>query len=415
MRRRQAHALANGLLPFAVASQMCSFLAERLQREAVYEQFLATQKVLDRQMDRVSSELASEAFWEDIGIDADETTRRRFLDRVTAALSESLLPHDADTVHPPDAVHRATTGRPDVGEVIHRISEGDRQTLLGWIERARGDVPYSFCQVIGQLEAQEEELERIDRELVLVPAEEALRPLIEVHQRSNQELGALIKERDDLAERVERVSQTLELMSQRRERLREQIVTEQQHDMRVRLTDRTQAALQEFAQALTRRKAVLLGERLVARFNDLCRKQDLVQAVQIDPDSFSITLWRLGRAYDRRQLSAGERQLLAVATMWALREVSGVPMPVILDTPLGRLDTDHRQTLIHKHLPRAGHQVILLATDSEVGEQELAHLEPVVSRVYSLEYDATRGETCVTLGLDARDAAPLEIEADKWI
>jgi DNA sulfur modification protein DndD len=303
----------------------------------------------------------------------------------------------------------------DAGEVIHGISEGDRRTLLSWIERATTEVPRAFCQVIDRLHEQEEELERIDRELALVPAEETLRPLIEAHQRYSQELGALIVERDDLAERTERMDQRLEWLGQRRERLREQIVAEQHHDARVRLTDRTQAALGEFAQALTRRKALLLGERLKVRFNDLCRKQDLVQDVQIDPDNFAIMLRRLGQAYDRRQLSAGERQLLAVATMWALREVSGVPMPVILDTPLGRLDGDHRQNMIHEYFPRAGHQVILLATDSEVGEGELAHLEPVISRVYSLTYDATRGETRVSPGLDARDAALPHPEVGEWI
>ena len=120
------------------------------------------------------------------------------------------------------------------------------------------------------------ELERIDRELVLVPADETLQPLIEVHQRYNQELGALIVKGDELAERAERVAQTLERLGQRRERLREQIVAERHHDARVRLTDRTQAALREYARALTRKKADVLGERLVERFNDLCRKQDLV-------------------------------------------------------------------------------------------------------------------------------------------
>jgi DNA sulfur modification protein DndD len=55
--------------------------------------------------------------------------------------------------------------------------------------------------------------------------------------------------------------------------------------------------------------------------------------------------------------------------MWALKEASGAPMPVIVDTPLGRLDSDHRLSVVQNYFPRASHQVVLLATDAEVDDQ----------------------------------------------
>ena len=100
------------------------------------------------------------------------------------------------------------------------------------------------------------------------------------------------------------------------------------------------------------------------------------------------------QARDENMLVGALRQMLAVATMWALREVSGIPMPVILDTPLGRLDSEHRRSIIDSYFPKASHQVILLATDSELDEQAISSLRPVISRVYALEYDSARGETC---------------------
>jgi DNA sulfur modification protein DndD len=187
----------------------------------------------------------------------------------------------------------------------------------------------------------------------------------------------------------------LEQMGYQRERLRRQIVEQEQNDQRIQLVGKTQLALEEYARDLQREKIGLLEEKLVARFNDLCRKEDLVDVIEIDPTTFEMTLFRQGHPFGFKQLSAGERQLLAMATMWALKEVSGAPMPVIVDTPLGRLDSDHRLSVVQNYFPRASHQVVLLATDAEVDDQLLTWLAPAISRAYHLDYDASQGKTVV--------------------
>jgi DNA sulfur modification protein DndD len=68
-------------------------------------------------------------------------------------------------------------------------------------------------------------------------------------------------------------------------------------------------------------------------------------------------------------------------------------MPVIIDTPLGRLDSDHRLKMVQDYFPRASHQVVLLATDTELDTQMLSVLAPAVSRVYQLTYDPIEGKT----------------------
>jgi DNA sulfur modification protein DndD len=86
-------------------------------------------------------------------------------------------------------------------------------------------------------------------------------------------------------------------------------------------------------------------------------------------------------------LSAGERQLLAVATLWGLAHESGRHLPTVIDTPLSRLDSRHRSALVKNYFPQASHQVILLSTDEEVVAQYQAELAPFVSRYYLIEND----------------------------
>lgn len=98
------------------------------------------------------------------------------------------------------------------------------------------------------------------------------------------------------------------------------------------------------------------------------------------------------------RLSAGERQVFAVALLWALGRTSGRPLPVIIDTPLARLDSDHRRLLVERYLPFASHQVLVLSTDTEVDEAAFAALEPAMSHAYRLRYDHARRLTTADAG-----------------
>ncbi len=376
MQRQRAQELANGLLPFAIAPQMCLAVAGRLQLEAEYEQGVTVQQVVDSQLGRLSARFALPEFGDEVGVDMDKAARQRLLSEVETILMQVVPTSDTNP-----------------GEIILKVSEQDRHTLLNWIDQSRNQVPQEFCRIISQLDALEGELEQVNHELQLVPADETLKPLVQTLHGYNQDLGALRKTADDLVEQIRRLAYELEQMGYLRQRLRQQIVEQEQNNWRVQLVDQTQFVLNEYAERLGREKVTLLEKRLAVRFNHLCHKQDLIDATAIDMETFEITLYRQQRAFGLDQLSAGERQLFAMAIMWALREVSGVPMPVIVDTPLGRLDSDHRSSMVQSYFPQVSHQVILLATDTEVDEQMLSQLDPAVSHRYYLDYDSSQGKT----------------------
>src|SRR5207248_6815968 len=116
--------------------------------------------------------------------------------------------------------------------------------------------------------------------------------------------------------------------------------------------------------------------------------------LRIDPETFSIELrGQNGKPILPQQLSAGERQLLAVSLLWGLAQASGRPLPVVIDTPLGRLDGVHRTHLISRYFPQASHQVILLSTDQEIDEAAWHKLRKHVGHAYQLTHDTDTGAT----------------------
>jgi DNA sulfur modification protein DndD len=138
---------------------------------------------------------------------------------------------------------------------------------------------------------------------------------------------------------------------------------------------------------------------MLESFRNLLRKSDLVHELTIDPTTFEVTLsGQDGKKLPFDRLSAGERQLLATSLLWGLARASGRPVPTVIDTPLGRLDSSHRKHLIERYFPCASHQVILLSTDEEIIGSYYEKLKPYISRTYLLDHDEEAGQTQIVEG-----------------
>lgn len=87
-------------------------------------------------------------------------------------------------------------------------------------------------------------------------------------------------------------------------------------------------------------------------------------------------------------LSAGERQVLALSFLAALREVSGFDAPIVIDTPLGRISKKPKAN-IARLLPKffGDSQVVLLVTDEEYTDKVRNLLSERVSIEYELDYN----------------------------
>lgn len=367
---KHIQSLADGIMPFAVAPQMCEKVRERLEIERQHQEWKTSEQLIDEQINQFADEVESDSFWDQVGIDPDEETQSQLLEALTERLKDS---------NPADPV--------DEDEVVIHASERERGMLNSWIDEALNGAPDEFLTATQKLTELREELNEVEDDLDRVPQDLILQPIVET-------LNTLVEERDELQRKAEQIADdlgTVEFKLDRAEshleNVKERLEEEQKENERVQEALRTQKALRDYADRLKRKKLNLLEETLAGRFNELCRKETILDAVDIDADTFEVVLHRGHETFGREELSAGETQLFAIATIWALREVSGVPMPVIIDTPLGRLDEDHRSAMIQTYLPRASHQVMLLATDAEVDEDVLSDLEPALSHTYHLRFD----------------------------
>jgi DNA sulfur modification protein DndD len=246
-------------------------------------------------------------------------------------------------------------------------------------------------------------IERIEEQITAIPSEEQLGEVIEQIDAVKQDI-AKQQNTVDLSKKQYNASRVaLEKMENELESLLEQNleidIANEKNTRIIKHTKKVQETLKIFRRAVADKHIHVLESLILESFQQLIRKSDLVREIRIEPETFRLVLINSkGKSLVANKLSAGERQLLAVAILWGLAKASGRPLPTVIDTPLGRLDTQHRENLIKYYFPKASHQVILLSTDTEIVSEYYKKLKPSVNHAYRIDFDEQLGSSHISSG-----------------
>lgn len=205
------------------------------------------------------------------------------------------------------------------------------------------------------------------------------------------ELEGIQRRMDDLAERVrsdDRKITTLQaqIQSQSAEYNREKNELDKSSPVRATIdrSERVRRVIDEMIPALFPLKVRELATAMTNVYKQLAHK-DQVDKITIRDDGTTQILGKTGKeiTFDR---SAGENQIFATALIAGLAKVSGVKAPMVVDTPLGRLDSKHRQNILRFWTDDKSRQVILLSQDEEIDFHFYKSIEDSVGKTYLLEH-----------------------------
>lgn len=157
--------------------------------------------------------------------------------------------------------------------------------------------------------------------------------------------------------------------------------------------------IREYKYRLQKRKTALLAETMTNCYKKLANKKNLVDKIEMDSETLDlIYLNKQNEEVAKKRLSAGEKQLMVISLLWALAICSKKKLPVIIDTPLSRLDSSHRRALIKTYFPNASDQTIILSTDSEIDERYYEIMKPSIGDEFTLEYNDEEKKTSIRTG-----------------
>ncbi|MGG0459955.1 DNA sulfur modification protein DndD [Priestia aryabhattai] len=183
--------------------------------------------------------------------------------------------------------------------------------------------------------------------------------------------------------RIDELNSQKKILQNQRNELIDQIEVSRDLQKKINESIKMRKVLSEFTSQLTVEKAKDVETLLTEVFNKLVRKNNLIKKFCINPTTFEVTAENMaGEFLPKRRLSAGEKEIFSIALIWALAKASQRPLPIVIDTPLGRLDKVHRTNLLKHYFPYASQQVIILSTDGEVADEWKEMINEYVAKEY---------------------------------
>jgi DNA sulfur modification protein DndD len=234
------------------------------------------------------------------------------------------------------------------------------------------------------------ELHTVEVQLSKAASPEQYEQLKRSLQLAQERLISAQVQRDGLKNDIDRIERDINKIHSALEKKADTFLALQGKENIIDKTPKVQETLALFKEKILNKKITALETQIAEFFRYLLHKTDLIHRVSIDPKNFGMKIYDpSGHPIPKKQLSAGEQQMLAISFLWALSRVSRYKIPVVIDTPLGRLDSTHREALITRYFPEASHQVILFSTDTEIDDRAISLLRQTgaIAREYLLVHE----------------------------
>ncbi|THE64287.1 DNA sulfur modification protein DndD [Salinadaptatus halalkaliphilus] len=373
----QIREVARNAYPFALVPELCQEVVDQLKSEQKAETEAAAKARVVNELDELT---ADDELWTDFDIPDEQ--RSDVVQRLQLELAERFEP-DGDS-------------EPRLSK---DFSDRQQERMRRVVDDALNVVPEELQKLTERLEQLNRERQDTVQQLQRAPEQSVISPILKDINDLNQEQGKLQNKIEQHVGRLETLETKIGQLESDLQKKEDQLENLEDVSERAELAGRTRKAVQDYQEALVRKKLQRLESVLTDRYLQLTNKNELYDNIIVDPDELTIEIETVnGNRKDQSELSAGERQIFATAMLWALAEISDRPLPFIIDTPLGRLDNEHRSNLVERFFPAASHQVLLFSTDTEITEEYYDRISDDIAHEYHLQHGNYSGQTEIKPG-----------------
>jgi DNA sulfur modification protein DndD len=289
--------------------------------------------------------------------------------------------------------YQSTASANNTETLLLDLSERERGQIVHQVEVASKKSYSEFEQLKSQLNGVEFALDGAAINIARAPDESRVAgKLKDIEELNDKKTKAVLARNNKLTDAKTAIEKAIEL-AKNIQKIHDKYKTATNVSDAVENAQNTNSLLEKFAKELTEIRVKQLEAEFIKSYQKLARKNDLKISARINTSTFDVELIdEHSNTINRKELSAGEKQIYAIAILEALGKTSGRKLPIIIDTPLGRLDSHHRDKLIERYFPDASHQVIILSTDTEVDENYFTQgkFGDSISHAYEIQFN---GET----------------------
>jgi len=245
-----------------------------------------------------------------------------------------------------------------------------------------------------ELKNTKKEIESITKNLNEISSDKRIQELLSLHKDAQKQLIKdeffLVQAEKVLKDERNKLLAAEKEMSLRQENIKDELKKNLYLKAHISNIDKSLDVFNSFKSHLIKIKLTSLNKIILNLFNILYHKPDFISKLRIEQnsDSFDVLLFDKDIKLNLSQLSAGERQLFALSIIGAIGEISAFKVPLVIDTPLSRLDVQHRKNFVKTFLRNNNRQAVVFATDDEANYMP----ETAESSVIDLNAFSSRGK-----------------------
>lgn len=199
----------------------------------------------------------------------------------------------------------------------------------------------------------------------------------------NEQVGQKREQKGGLERQVDFYKSEFSQKKAAFEREHEKLVNQNPLKSVVQKAERVNRVIDEILPKLFKLKTKQLSRSVTTIFKDIAHSDQIAKIEISETGETVVTADDATRLeFDR---SAGEDQIFATAFLAGLAKTSKFSAPLIVDTPLARLDSRHRNKILAFWMSDPERQVILLCQDEEIGRSRLAGIKDRVGKTYLLK------------------------------
>ena len=276
----------------------------------------------------------------------------------------------------------------------HDLTNSDRELIVKTFIHIRKQTRDVFEQTIDSFNRVKNDIIEIERDIKKIESDQQDEEIIKYTNNKSEaerKIEKLIEEKGARQNQKEFLKKENEKLIQSLSILLKKVDVSVQKKKKLDKANQYILALESFVVEQKRKKCHLLEKIIFENLNILMHKTNFIGAVKAetlpDNDGLKITLYDCDGNIRQKEsgLSQGEKQLYISCLIKSILTLSIQELPIFIDTPLSRLDSEHIENILKNYYPSLSSQVVLMATNNEISPSRYNLIKENVSKTYLLD------------------------------
>jgi DNA sulfur modification protein DndD len=268
---------------------------------------------------------------------------------------------------------------------LHDLTISEFENIKNFLKQSSQKVTNDLEELLHERQKNSLKIDRIKKEIRHIPNDNFILLNLEKISKLKSENESLNKTLFDIEEKISSLTPEIQSIQKSIEEFEENIVCIDEDGQKIDLINRVDAAVNEYIKEMVTLNIKNLESTISTMYRDLANKEDMIKEIKVDPYTFTTELFDYdGNQIKKEGISEGEKEIYAISVLWGLSRLSPHKLPMIIDTPLAKLDTKHVANITSKFFPNASEQVILLSQDREIDQNIYSLIKPHLNQSYTL-------------------------------